>query len=101
MYQRYALVFWMHKKNCDGYWNCGGMYRIFALVFWIHKQTMMGHSGTMIGCIRSMCGCYCMVLFDTYFIKTENDSEYNFISYVKLYSILVTVIISIYYRGFK
>ena len=41
-----------------------------------------------------MCGCYCIVLFDTYFIKTENDSEYNFISYVKLYSNLVNVIIT-------
>ena len=35
-----------------------------------------------------------MVLFYIYFIKTENDSEYNFISYVKLYSILVNVIIT-------
>ena len=67
----------------------------------------------MIGCIQSMCGCYSdsdsifrrthlgyyaeKVLFDTYFIKTKNDSEYNFISDVKLYSILVNVIITYKY----
>ena len=28
----------LDARNCDGFWNCGGMYRIYALGFWIHKN---------------------------------------------------------------